>query len=604
MRFARVLLLGGLVCGAAAAAPPPPPKWKVEVPWRPSWTDAERLANVKAIRGYVRGMVKVDPDPKKATFAYAVPGLDAGKVEGVALQALAAMSALPFLTRGNPEAEQNLFDCAREAARKGMAGVLRVALPEYWRTVKEKPEPAGAPESALEVYARLDTRRAYSCPLLLMALEMYFSGALEIDFDGGREDRPGRGVPRLEAPAQLGVARLVALLLASKPEGGQFDPDLKPDSLWEYSTFGISPETTCLHKSGFVWMGLRPAASLGACSFPEEAYAFEWQKGGGKLGRKRFIDRYSDAVVHSLRTIMEIKSGGAAEKSIGVLGFADYLRLQPDRKAVLDSVPDDSVNVLDYRTIHAVDRKGRRIFAVERDLAPAAWPAGVPREAAFRYLPHGLAYGTYHTSQAAYIALSAANTLPMLLAARGGPLGRQYKIKPDPARPGAWTLDLAGTTLGLHLDGPPGRFTNLRVTRLDDPGTLHWDIDRRVAQCINFLVRVASRPDSHREGARSLDRTPVTFNKAQLQRWETTLGVYAARNGMWLSLCLYGYVKLAIAAGCPDAFGPWPVGRDINAILCDTTFSGPPDAAQVHREFALLVLTRGYRPLYGRDSAK
>src|SRR5262245_47664110 len=130
--FTRILLLTCLVgCATPSVLPGQTRKWETVVPWRRPLTDDDRLANAKAIRTYVRGMVKVEADSDAANFAYPIPYVSGDEhkriegAEGLALQALVVMNALPYLTSEYPDHDEALFFCARKAARKAMSVVLR-----------------------------------------------------------------------------------------------------------------------------------------------------------------------------------------------------------------------------------------------------------------------------------------------------------------------------------------------------------------------------------------------------------------------------------------------------------------------------------------------
>lgn len=609
LRIVFILCVTAALAPAARAAGP---DWATVIDWREPLDAELEKKNGEAIKKLVAARVSVSPQGwVKGTTPN--NGDAASDLESHALGALALMSALPHLAKGGSAEDEKLFTAARACARDAMNRVLKKTLPE----LLDPKKPVAAAQTIRGQQSAdlpaLYSSRIYSIGVLLMSLELYFAGALELDFDAAarREDRPARGFFTPPKAAQVGIARLVALLLSREPGDAALDGNLGPGALYGYTQLGISPEQTCLHKSSFAFMGIRAALSLGLTSFDKEAFDFKWAEGDKEVvGKDRFMNRLNDVLIHTILTLMRVRGDGTARQSIGVLGFAKYVEVETVRRAAIPDLEGGSVpvNLRRYRTVYGSNDNGRRIFSVEYDRAGEDWPAGVPREVAFRYIldasQDGAAYGTYHTSCGAYCLVTAANALPLVLDPAREEYGRQYRLKRRDAAGKSWALGDGPGVRVFRTDADAGPYTQLTVS-----GGESLDINLRVTQCLQFMVRLASRPAAGggpaEQRPRELDRRKVTLEGVERERWGATLTLRAPGYDTTLrGVNLFGFVKLGIAVGCPDAFGPWNYYRDVCERVADPECIPPKGVnAHAHCEFALLCLTRGYRPLFGRDSA-
>src|SRR5207253_1029280 len=125
--------------------------------------------------------------------------------------------------------------------------------------------PAGGFRGVKDFHAARGERYAdwaYGIPVVILALEYYFAGGLDVTFDGTDfADRPPKPAFRPPLRAQAGLVRLLCVLLWGGPESGpEFDRDPARGVCWSYHTFGAAGDLGCMSKSGTVAIGLRALA--------------------------------------------------------------------------------------------------------------------------------------------------------------------------------------------------------------------------------------------------------------------------------------------------------------------------------------------------------
>ena len=557
-----------LILASSAPMAQTPTKWESVLKWREVETKDQEKETAKAVRRIVEQIIEPADKPKDASWKRSAPS-KACELEFRALQALALMQALPFLAEGGEVSDRKLFESAKALSRTAVNKVLEDSLPEYWETVKEmataKEGDPYDPSSAWTVREKLYTDRAYSIPVLLMCLEYYFAGGLEIAYEKGRHrtDRPARPSFRPIGRAELGIARLTALLLMpgvssvageDKYSTQVFDVPLKGGAIWQYRLLGAAPDLSCCHKSGFAMMGLRAALNLGLLEFDEKAFKFPFD-GKAPLGQERFRNRLADVLTHCVLTILSVPNELTdAKNSIGVTGFESYKRLDASRTEKVPAISDGSrsIDLSKYRALYGSNAGGRRILSVEYAESLPGLPTDTPREAAYRYLPgDGFRFGTYHTASAAYILATAANALPLLLPSDGGAVGKQYTI--TSSGKDKWSVKVDGGSHEISLD-PSRPFSPIVVDSKS--------VGERVTQCLNFVVRLMSSGGP--KGERMLDRTKA--EKAGCETWEAVLSLEpGGHQALNRGICCFGILKLGLAVGQPDVFGPWPYYRDFCA---------------------------------------
>jgi hypothetical protein len=598
------LLLWGL-CGWRPACRGQAPAWETAIPFE--------------VRDRPEDHVKVQLAVRREVDAVLADTVERGdKVGRAAVRALALMQALQELRYYQLPANNYLsaeeravfggdemrFKNARLTALKCLQEeVLPKTMPEFWESIKpgasadpDQLPPQTDRKTVADVRAVIGGGHDnYAAAVIVMAVEFYLNGGTSVTWSDKLAPRDRAPASRVRVPkrAQLGVARLVALMLSAGP-GAQWDA--KPDAgcLWEYTTFGAKGnayKTSCFSKSGTVAMGLNAAlTNLNLLDFDKGAFEFT---AGQLLSRELFLERLSDVLVHCVLGIVRIRADSTdVTESLGVLGLEGYKRLDPKRwEKLAGKAFFDVVDTTKYRTVHATDEQGRRLIGVQKTTAgDVGLPAGVPPVASYRYLPHTESYGAYHSASAAYLLLVATRNLETLLESTPGGLGKYYAIKRSGDH---WELDDNGTKRVLRLEPlKAGRLTRLTVEGLDPNDRV---IDHRIGQVVNFVVAALTRPDG---GRRVLHRAGFD---ATFESWEMTLSLEPVVHGkMMRGMDLFGILKLGLALGQPDCLGPWFYHRDFCAVLADTKFV--VDNAWCHHEFAILVLTRSYRNLFGRDT--
>jgi hypothetical protein len=556
-----------LCTAGAATQPAAKPDWSRVIDWREPIDAKHRTLLGEGIKLRTRAVLEL-----------AVPA-SRQCLEMEALQAAALMQALPFLAQGGAADDPKLFAAAKSGALSRAKKVMDRLLPEY--AVKQK-----AIMSIPKLAEAIPATSSYRVPMVLIMLENFFAGSTAQVYEKQPDtgDRPFRPafVPPLDA--QRGIARLAWLLLINGAPGKQ----LPEGCLWEYSGFAPSPEKTCFSKSGTVVIGLRAALNLGVADYPEAAFAFDIDGQGTKCSRKQFRDRLADVLTHCVLTTVRLPENPADDKAaIGIVGFDLYRKF--DTRRLEKAAPGPSLDVTQYRTVYATSDKGERLVSVDFGKHLPPLPEAM-REAAYRYQPHGQwAYGAYHTASAAYVLVTAANALPMLLPKPGETVGAYYVITPDGDE--RWKVSIPGKAVETLRTGG-GPWTGLQIGDLP--------INQRITQCLNFVVRVLTKVEASGERALNDDGP-----KGGVKVFDQFLSLEAAAYGVYFrGICCYGILKLGLALGEPDMLGPWPYYRDFCKVMADATYTGRHNDYWANDEFAILLLTRSYRPLFGRDTPK
>jgi hypothetical protein len=573
-----------------------------------------------------------------------------------AMPELAAYAAAKATAEGKPKKPLSAEEFGKQVTshvRNHIKKVLERVLPEYWqcylapkekrkelwlinpkakeirtvRTVREIIDGDGERFKGLEHLEPRGSVLMYEVPFALMCIEYYFAGMTELEPGlEPRLDRDRRAQPIIRLPelAQLGVARLVDILLSADPtaagkeeEGQRTAP--QTGYLWEYRSFANSE--SCMSKSGAVVMGLRAAVNMGLLDFGPSAFAYRYRKEDPSLyvendtpqkfrdrladRKARFRYRLWDVLFHATVTLADssqwivFKSGRPA----AVKGAEEIVKRLPKGSTSPTTFPPKSeiLDVLEYRTLTGTDKEGKRICRVEKVPANGLKSRGVTK-LVVAYPYHGGAYyRAYHTASGAYIMCVCSNILDQLLQSSAGKgLGVTYQASVDQSRAKHWRVtlkDAKGNPKALFdiSRDSKGPFTRLRIVRNPDASPdkrAEIPISDRIAQAINLSVVLLAKPAKKgRSNLRGGDGVPQWLLSLPFGD-ESSVSRYSG-------LALYGVMKAYLACGYTDYVGPFPWYRQVAAVLRTKEFNNIQGIdSYAGQDFRLMVLSRGYRPLF------
>jgi hypothetical protein len=622
------------------AKPEPKPTWETALDWQPA---VDEETQTKIDRRVVELALKLDA---QAAALKAASVADRVKFGRLCVLTLALMQALPHLAR---QGTKEQFNKVRTTAEDLVRVVLTRVLPE---TVDRRPEASLTVAKLRD--AHLDAgHQNYHVPILLMVIEFFYAGGLDVKYGSEVPRDLDRGAgPTFRPPlaAQIGIVRLTALLLSNTGPMNrlQIDAPLNDFSLWSYQTLGFARDATCYSKSSTAVMGLRAAVNLGLLDFEPAAFAlglvdFENRTfvsdllGATNTAPANFRQRLTDVLFHAVLCVAEVENEKEDPKNpqiprTGYVGPEAFRRADRTYAGVpAATIQDRVIDVARYRTVYANDRKGGLLCRV--DVRTDHSPPEGEQVAAFRYLPTDGGYGAYHTASAAYVLVTCANLLALIL-------DQERQAADDPRKGAAlkptygfstkdWkTWEVKGAekpTYQLRLrnrEREPFRYTPLAVERLPGRQWTPLPVERRIEQALNMTVAMLCVEKDGPKKPRSLDKTswtkegkldPLQPKNTSPMHWQAALTLDKNAHGL-MGFASFGVMKTCLATGHLDYLGPWPWYRDFAQVFCDEgrlpllrtlntdeggLLGGPNSYATA--EFVLLTLTRSYRPLFPRS---
>jgi hypothetical protein len=408
------------------------------------------------------------------------------------------------------------------------------------------------------------------------------------------KDRPPSVHPRAPEEDERGLVRTTCLLLVKSL--GSADPEEKDgtapfawdegprsgaglardfrNDLWTYRGFG-RPGRSDLSVSGAAVMGLASAANAGVFDLPPSKYDLALD-GPDRLTRARLIDRAWDVAFHNL-VVLTTKANWRSQ-------------VNPTGRRV---------DVGAYQPVTQRGAAGERYF--RNDLMRPEAPS--PRLVAYLYGSYSPASGwnLYTTASGGYVLLTSSNLLDRLLrtpadtalpADGRGSIGDVYPFDLTAAGGGpVWTGRAGTAAAGYEVSrGSGGRYTGIVVrSKGDDLG-----VDATVGAVVNQIATVLYEKLSYTpagsagSGRVAFTRTLTDATRAQIFQNDF--------NALAPGFCLFNITKFLLAAGYPDALGPVSWHADFQDMTA--YFEDAGHTQYLDNLFAVLVVTRAYRPLF------